>query len=235
MEAVTRGRRRRILVGRVRLYDGAMGRAGLIFVALCAGCFNHCEYENDRCPSASAVSSLDGRTCNPDADSECVSDSVACVCDALTRRWDCVSAKRDLSAQRDLTVTAACGEYVTCLDRCFQTTINPSVATCEGSCAPSASGDAVLRYAAAVDCGEAHCAGGTDAGATACLRASDGTLLNEDGTPRSPTDPGTGQKRCNLCLHDALAELHGETCTVSGSADCKPAACKASVDACLSN
>ncbi len=128
-----------------------------------------------------------------------------------------------------------CSAYTTCLVNCFQTTVNASLTTCQASCAPAVSGAAIVSYSAAVDCGETYCVGGVDGGAGKCLRAPDGSLLNEDGTPRSPTDSGTGQKRCGLCVHDALARLYGETCTQQSSADCNPAVCTAAIDACLAD
>lgn len=211
-----------------------MHRYGIVLLALLGGCFNTC-YSGDSCPSSSEVASLDGRLCDEDRDYVCENGTTSCECDPQLGRWRCAPIRMDLSAApKDLsTPPVGCGAYVACLNNCFDTTVNPSLATCEASCAPSVSGAAILAYLDAVSCAESHCAGALDAGTAACLRAADGTLLNEDGTARSPTDPGTGQKRCNLCLHDATAKLYDEACTAPASADCDPSACAATVEACL--
>jgi hypothetical protein len=212
-----------------------MRRLGVLFVALAAGCFNQCDYSGYSCPASSEIDTLDGRTCDPDKNGECGTSTQSCVCESGSRRWHCETLRVDFSAvAKDLSVAGAgCASYVSCLLDCYKTQPNASEATCTTSCAPAVSGDAVIRYGAATSCVETNCLSADDAGAARCQRATDGELLNEDGTPRSPSDSGTGTKRCNLCLHDGLAGLYGTACTQPGSADCKPAACTAAVDACL--
>lgn len=177
---------------------------------------------------------LDGRSCD-ERDQVCSSYAGRCVCDSY-RRWSCDESRTDLAVAKDLAEPpVGCSGYVECLSHCFDTTINASLPTCQTSCAPTVSGSAIVRYTAAVDCAETYCVGGGDGGAGKCQRADDGTLRNEDGTPLSPTDPGAGQKRCGLCLHDALAELYGEACTQTSSADCNPGTCGELVQECLEN
>ena len=241
---------------------GAMRRLGFVLVVLYAGCLGNCFFESNDCPGHASSGCMGGGNCDcPLSDSlgsangtHCgkpnltCSDSLfsapSCTSDSLTLSWQCTRppdfsfARFDFSIPRpDLHVKVGCSDYRDCLVDCMASVQNANLATCTASCAPAASSAAVAAYDAAVQCAVDHCVGDTDASTGKCVRESDGdggsTLFNEDGTPLSPTDTGTGMKRCNLCLHDAHASLQDQSCTHPGSADCDPTECAALVTACV--
>ncbi len=201
---------------------------------------------NCDCPLTSNLASADDTPCHT-PNLHCgatLFSTPSCTCDPGTRTWQCTQPP-DFSFMPfdfsipvpDLHVKVGCSDYRYCLLDCMASVQNANLATCTASCAPAASSAAIAAYDAVVHCAVDHCLGDTDAGNGKCVRESDddggSTLFNEDGTPLSPTDTGTGMKRCNLCLHDAHASLQDQTCTQPGTADCNPTECEPLVTACV--
>ena len=230
-----------------------MRKLGFIFIVVCSGCFDFCKPEscpdhatsggcsapNCDCPLTSQLPGKNGTSCRGSKASTCSADDLDCVCDPGSLVWHCsrpdfATPALDLARPRDLAHKLSCIGYRDCLDDCYTTDPYPSATQCEGRCKPAAQLASVIRYDAAMACGVIHCLADVDAGSGRCRLASDGvTLLNEDGSLVAPSDPGSGQKRCDLCVADTHAALHGDPCSSLSSPDCNPAECEALVTACL--
>ncbi len=83
------------------------------------------------------------------------------------------------------------------------------------------------KWRAMLECGQTYCLGNAQGPGYKCALDAAGSMLIDR--------PGDPVNTCGKCLNDALARAFGSACANLSSADCDPAACKATNDACLND